>query len=275
MPKLANSSLAQWVSAITAVGVAFFGIWAFFFSPASTALINYLHSELAVRNSRIVELEARERDLQSSIGNREKELARIEQKTGQLQADVSALSDQRDLLQRQISAAEQERSRLEEQAKALAANLSRSEFQLVKEKIYTTLSSTIVSTVPLRLSSEFYSAEGVKPRKVSIWPDYLDLIRSSIAKLSEKERPLGQEVLKAFLSQCGGLRNGFVALPALKSSKVDYSEYLRLNDEQRKQWDIQAAQKKTDALKQLDALSERIRALDDQIRVCFSGVKQG
>ncbi len=73
-------NVPQWVSAVCAAIVALVAIYALFFSATSQMLVAYLHSELALRNSKIASLEAQEQQLRLLISKREIELGTIEQR---------------------------------------------------------------------------------------------------------------------------------------------------------------------------------------------------
>jgi septal ring factor EnvC (AmiA/AmiB activator) len=146
--RAAEFSVPQWISAFSSLVVASIAIWALLFSPASEALVRYLHSELTTRNLQIATLEAREQKLQLSVETHERELSLIEQKSSALVSELTSLTEQRDALQRQVAEIQSERNRLLTHIDEMGSNLSKTEFSLIKEKIRTQLSGVFVSTLP-------------------------------------------------------------------------------------------------------------------------------
>lgn len=192
-PSLPNKKwhefLPPWISATSAVVATIVGVWVLFFSPASRALVDYLHSEITARNNRIIILETRESELNASVSSRE--------------AELKSLGSQRDSLQQQIVKSEAERKDLLARVAEINLELSKKEFLLVKQEIATTLAGTIGNLLPFRLIDEAYSEKGTRPRREELWTGRLEYMRSVVEKLPDREKSLGREVIQRFIEQCG------------------------------------------------------------------------
>lgn len=194
MNKLEWGNVAQWLSAICALGLAIFTINGLFFSRSSSQeLIAYLQSELALRNQRIAALEARERELQLSVTN--------------AQSSFGDLARQKAMLEKQV------------------------EFSLVKEKMGARLSSTIGRAIALRLVEESDRPEGVRARTERPWDAHLSRVRETAEQLPEGDRPLARAVVANFVQQCGRLSSAAIQIPALRIPKdADVSAYSNERD---------------------------------------------
>jgi len=271
-----QATLAEWISALASVATLGVGVWAFFFSSASQALVDYLHSELASRNNKIISLEAQEARLHLAVSQREAELSSLGKKTAELQGDLAQLSSQRERLQQQISQLEVERSALTARVAEAATDLLRSQFSMVREKLVGKLTSTLVVTWPLRLSDELYSAQGIRPRKATLWGDYLQFLRDEADKLASTEKELGKIVIEKFVNHCGHLSNVSIDIPALKAPnvEVDYRAYAALSDDERKSYDAEIARKRREVSQKFDALNIQIQKRDQEIESCLRSVVQ-
>lgn len=192
-------NLAQWVSAVCALVVAGIAIWGVFFSPTSQALVSYLQSELAVRNNRIAGLELRERDLQQSVAAARSDLGVLAKQKAELAAQVAGLNSERESMSRRVA--------------ELRDNL---EFAAVREKIGTELFSKLVSTIPFDLRRQLEEPNGIRPRNVRIWDDYLRFVEQTAESLTQSDRALGRKVAAAFAAQCITLSKIVVSVPALR-----------------------------------------------------------
>ena len=228
-------NLSQIVSALSAVIVAGIAIYALFFSPASQMFVAYLHSELALRNSKIAAMELQEHQLRIQISQRETELRSIEQ-----------------------------------QITSLGSNLSRSEFERVREKIKGELfGSKLLIVWPLNLVDEYFSKNGIRPRKEFLMQQYLEDARTTIEQFPKPEQELAYRVLQAFTEQCAHL-NKAIDIPALKHPGLDVDAYLGSGDSKKYLANHQEVEAGADSKR--DALSRRIFDAEDEIGKCLSSV---
>lgn len=239
--------LPPWISATSAIVATIVGVWVLFFSPASKALVDYLHSEITVRNNRIMFLEAHENELRTSISNRETEL--------------KSLGIQRDSLQQQIAKDEAERNDLRARLDTIKVEVAQKEFLLVKQEIATMLAGTIGDLLPLSLVDEAYSEKGTRPRREEMWTNRLNYIRKLVEQLPEKDKSLGQEVVRRFIEQCEQLSKDFIEIPAIKSPRL-----LSSGDEYQRDQKIFS--------QKLDALVQKTISADQKIDTCFKAVVQ-
>jgi hypothetical protein len=215
-------ALPNWMSATSAVVVAVIAVWAVFFSPASEALVNYLHSELADRNVQISKLERREETLRLDIRDRESRLVELRRRGTLLQGNIDRLSTDRDELEDHVFRLDKERIRLEELLKEAQSHLSTAEFATVKEKLAGLLASLIVVSWPITLINEVYSAEGSRERTESLWEPYLNFMKDSVAhRLPVSDKRLGTSVLYSFEKQCSHLANSTIHIGAMRVNRGD------------------------------------------------------
>jgi hypothetical protein len=228
-------NLSQIVSALSSVIVACTAIYVLFFSSTSQMFIAYLHSELALRNSKIAAMELQEHQLRIQISQRETELRTIEQKITEL-----------------------------------GSNLSRSEFERVREKIKAELfGSKLVVVWPLKLVDEYFSKNGIRPRKEFLLPQYLAYATTRIEQFPKAEQELAQQTLRLFGEQCAHL-NKAIDLPALKHPDIDVDAYLGNADSKKHLANYKKLE--NDAESKFKVLSNRIFDAQRELGKCLGGV---
>lgn len=206
-----GANLAQWMSGVSAV----VGLWFILFSPASQVLIQYLQSELAIRNSQIANLDAQADVLKRSIKEREDTLNSLTFRVIEITDQARKLEDQRAILLAQVSAAETEKSGLETQIAQVRADLDNSSFYLARERLAATLNFSFQLFGPhTRINLEL-DKPAFKPRKHSLWAKFLETVDSAISVLPKEEQALGQEVKTQFTRQCDRLSSATIDLPAI------------------------------------------------------------
>lgn len=204
-------NISQVISALCALSLALLAFYGVFFSKTSQALVSYLQSELAVRNQRIANLEGREQQLQMSVKDAE--------------ANLEDLAKQKEVAQKKIAALDAEQEALTQKITNLDSTLSNTKFSLVREKINTTLSSTINGT-SFFLEDRLEQADGVAAVTERPWDDKLAYIKKIAANLPEPDRDVGAQVVAKFAQQCGRYSKIAIQIPALRIPKgTDYSPY--------------------------------------------------
>ena len=255
MDKLEWGNVAQWLSALVALGIALLTINGFFFSRSSSQeLVAYLQSELAVKNQRIAALEVRGRDLEASIASAQSGLGDVARQKAELEKQVADLDAQQQSFARKTQ--------------EMNAMLSRAEFSLVKEKIGARLSSMTGRAIALRLVEEFDKGEGVRARTERPWDNHLSRIRDIAEQLPDRDRPLAKAVVANFVQQCNQLSGTAIQIPALRTPKDgDTSAY---NGERDKS--PNSERDKTSVASRFNALTRQVEKLERDIDVCFLSV---
>jgi hypothetical protein len=243
--KIEWGNVPQWISGICALFLALLAVYGLFYSPTSQALVNYLQSELTVRNQRIATLELREQQLQLSIS--------------QSQATLGDLNAQKTTLEDQVANLNVERQALSRKAEELGSSLSNTEFSLVREKIGTKLASTMISTLSIKLDDELWSPQGVQARTVKPWDTYIAFIKKTADQLEDPDRNLGQQVVLKFVEQCGDrFSSQAVRIPAFrqaKSEEIPAGTWIRDDHP---------------SAKKLDGYVKQVTAIQDAIVKCFN-----
>lgn len=255
MDKLEWGNVAQWLSALVALGIALLTINGFFFSRSSSQeLVAYLQSELAVKNQRIAALEVRGRDLEASVASAQSGLGDVARRKAELEKQVADLDAQQQSFVRKTQ--------------EMNAILSRAEFSLVKEKIGARLSSMTGRVIALRLVEEFDKGEGVRARTERPWDSHLSRIREIADQLPDRDRPLAKAVVANFVQQCSHLSGAAIQIPALRTPKEgDASAY---NGERDKT--PNSERDKTSVASRFNALTRQVEKLERDIDVCFLSV---
>lgn len=237
----------QWVSALCAALLASIAIYGVFFSATSHAFVAYLQSELAVRNQRIASLELQERDLLASVARTKMQLAEIEVARKVLADSIEKLSSDRQALASEIA--------------AIQKDLASAQFLVIKEKIGAELSSKVVSITTFTLSQDFWTnKDGVRGTKEKPWKHYISFVQETARKLPESDRVNGQLVVAEFIKRCGRYENMGVDIPNLKiGPDEDFAKY---------NYDRSAHPSSIN----LEAIIEKIRRLETEIRNCFHGI---
>jgi septal ring factor EnvC (AmiA/AmiB activator) len=264
MKQLELGNLSQIVSAATSLVVVVLAIWGVFFSGASQAVVAYLNSELAARNSRIAAMEARERELTDSIKTREADLISIQEITSQL-------TSQRKRLEDQISRLEVERESLSGQAARLQESLGRSEFEVVREKIVGAIASRVNFVEPLRLYDEASRPTGSKARRVDLWTGYLQQLRDALSKkLPQADQKLGAQVIQQFAAQCSRLSSLRIDIPALRFPAIS-----EVPEADKKSWIRDDWPQYRVVNQRIKEIQERFTAGEEQLENCLKQVTIG
>ena len=154
----------------------------------------------------------RERELQRSVTS--------------AQSNLNGLTAQKQLLEKQVAQLNAEQEAVSQRVKDLGTTLSNTEFSLVKEKIGAKLSSTVGPTLTHDLTRELDKAEGIRARIERPWDGHSSYIKKIADELSERDRPLGRNVIDNFIRQCDRLSKIVVQIPVLRIPKdADYSAY--------------------------------------------------
>ncbi len=155
-----KSTFAQIVSAITSViaagaACAIVGAtyWAIFYSPTSKALVDWLQTELTMRNQQIVILEARADDLNRAIASREESLRLQQAQLQQGEKDIKSLTEESLGLQRERDALAQLKDQLETNNAALAQNFEN--LKAVRAEHILQVKQPIIDAVVSSLESEY------------------------------------------------------------------------------------------------------------------------
>lgn len=204
-----KSTAAQIVSAITSaiaagaacaiVGATY---WAIFYSPASKALVDWLQTELTMRNQQIVMLEARAGDLNRAIASQEESLRSQQAQLTQGETDIKSLKDERLVLQR-------ERDALPAQNLETMKALSQSAQLLVHQKLVSLMFNYLGKTSVTVINS-IGQNDSVS---IDIWKNFLEELDSHIGKLPVSDRELAGRIKTEFLKQCTKHRSKVFKLP--------------------------------------------------------------
>lgn len=242
--KLEWGNVPQWVSALCAVLLAGLAVYGVFFSSTSQALVNYLQSELAVRNQRISGLEQRETELQTSINN--------------AQQDLAGLGEQKSSLEKQVANLKEEQQTLTAQIQTLGSNLSKTTFDYVREKISVQLTAGLgeLYVTALQLSDELSKPEGTRARTLRPFEIQIRRIEEISKELPSSEKETAQLIAAKFSEQCSRFHALLIYIPAVR---IQEGELAQSN------YDIN----KTSAGAKINAISNKIIKAAEDIDRCF------
>jgi peptidoglycan hydrolase CwlO-like protein len=140
-----SSNWAQIVSAITSSATTALAIWAIFFSSASQTVVDFLQSELAIRNSKIVALEKTSEGLQIEIQSRQAELSLLSQQISVANKDKENVLSENKKLQHEKDELGKNIDILQEEIEAFSASYSRLRIKYVAGKFYSMIHYSMIA----------------------------------------------------------------------------------------------------------------------------------
>ncbi len=264
------SSWAQWISAISSLAATTVAVWAIFFSPASHTVVDFLQSELTLRNSKISELEQASGDLRTEIAARQIELNDLQTKINSATSDAKQLADQNKSLLGESEGLkleiENQKSDLEEYAKSYEAL----RLKFVAGKFYAMMQGSIVSTEAFRMTG----VDDFPLRRVNVWGDYLKFVQNSLPKLSGEERKVGAEIVRRFIRQCKSVGDVMITVGPVSSPAPPYklSNYYKLSSAEQSKLEKDYESKLQSFQAQADIQIGKVFEIEHKIQNCMQSL---
>jgi hypothetical protein len=264
------SNWAQIFSAYFTFFATAVAIWAIFFSPASQTVIDFLQSELTIRNSKISELEQSENKLRSEIESRQSQLSGLLGDISKTIADSKRLEGEKALL---VSEREALKSEIEEQKRELQAyseSFERLRISYTAGKFYAMMRGVLVSVEGLQL----IGMDDLPRKEINVWMDYVKFVNSSLKKMDGEERKIGAEIVRRFLKSCESVGNRTIVIGPVKAPIAPYyiHDYAKLPSVKQAKLEEEYQKKLQTFQAEAQKQADRIYEVEKKIQECMQKI---
>jgi hypothetical protein len=272
------SNWAQILSAITSIATSIVTVWALFFSPASQTVIDFLQSELTIRNSRIVSLEDSTKKLNDEVQSRQAQLTELENKITIATASEKIIKDtnlQLEIDNKRLSA---ERNAIENEVEITKKELNNYakiydglRLQYIAGKFYAKMQGVVVSTEAFRI----IDLDGLPRTQVNLWGDYTSFVKEYLNEFKGEEKKIATEIAGRFVKNCRQIGDNVIVVGPIKSPHIPYQDenFLQLSSVEQDR----LSQKYQNELglfqKEKDREVKRVFGAEEKIRECMRSIR--
>jgi hypothetical protein len=268
--KRPQSNWAQITSAVATVFTLLLAVWALFFSPASQTIVDFLQSELTIRNSKISELEKTADNLRNEIEVRENRLVSLSQEIEKSTNESKRLAKENSVLSVRKKELESEVAAQVEELENYTKSYEALRIRFIASKLYAMMRGALVSVDKFRTTG----VEDIPEMKINVWSDYTTFAQASLAKLKGEERKIGAEVIRRFLRKCERLGDRTIAIGPLKAPKSPYNTdiFLVSSTEEQNRLSKNYKNQLENFQKETGKLFNRILKVEEAVEECMQSI---
>lgn len=264
------SNWAQVLSAASSLVTMVVAVWAIFFSPASQSVVDFLQSELALRNSKIATLEKSSEELNSQIELRQNELARLEERVTDTTSELDALTrtnkDLSDEKSNLSTAIEEQKQELE----VYSANYEKLRIKFVAGKFYAAMQGSFVTSDEFDMIMNWPKSEV----KVNVWERHVKFVKDQLQSLKGGERKIGSEVIRRFVAKCAKIGNRSISIRPLTEPEAPVFDYQKQSAVERDNLDREYERALEKFHREVRGKEiAKIRDVKDQIKECMRDIE--